>query len=181
MRIKGEVHPKMITSNLVVFRALSRMVKVRGACEKPFRIYERLNNCTAPAPDCDDVLVVEEEAFYVRGIPRKLPLKRHHCPARGGAKSLIYPTWHIACTTDLHHLTPHPEHYEIWGHFWVNFPFKRVDRFTTHYGVSESPQGYKLTDLHHTMLQRNKHTWTRHTSCRWPPIPTPGNNMPSYE
>ena len=30
----------MITSNLVVFVVLSRMVKVRGACDKPFWIYE---------------------------------------------------------------------------------------------------------------------------------------------
>ena len=39
---KGEVHPKMITSYLVVFGALSRMVKVRGAYDKPFWIYKRL-------------------------------------------------------------------------------------------------------------------------------------------
>ena len=26
-------------------------------------IYKRLNNCAAPAPDSDDILVVEEEAF----------------------------------------------------------------------------------------------------------------------
>ena len=38
-------------------------MKVRGACNKPFRIYKRLSNCAAPAPDADDVLVVEEEAF----------------------------------------------------------------------------------------------------------------------
>ena len=59
--VKGEVHPKMITSYLVVFGALSRMVEVRGACDKPF--WKRLNNCAAPVPDSDDVLVVEEEAF----------------------------------------------------------------------------------------------------------------------
>ena len=34
--LKGEVHPKMITSYLVVFGALSRMVKVRGAYDEPF-------------------------------------------------------------------------------------------------------------------------------------------------
>ena len=56
---KGEVHPKVITSYLVVFGALSRMVKVRGgACDKPFWIYKPLNSCTAPAPASDDVLVV---------------------------------------------------------------------------------------------------------------------------
>ena len=53
----------MITSYLVVYRVLSRMVKVRGACYKPFRMYKRLNNCAAPATDSDDVLVVQEEAF----------------------------------------------------------------------------------------------------------------------
>ena len=33
-------------------------MKVRGAYDKPFWIYKRLNNCAAPAPDSDDVLVV---------------------------------------------------------------------------------------------------------------------------
>ena len=36
---KGEVHPKMITSYLVVFGALSQMVNVRGAYDKAFWIY----------------------------------------------------------------------------------------------------------------------------------------------
>ena len=35
-RVKGEVQPKMIPSFLVVFGALSQMVKVRGAHGKPF-------------------------------------------------------------------------------------------------------------------------------------------------
>ena len=34
------------------------MVTVRGACDKPFWIYRRLNNCAAPAPGRNDVLVV---------------------------------------------------------------------------------------------------------------------------
>ena len=33
--VKGEVHLKMKVSYLVVFGALSRMVKVLGACDKP--------------------------------------------------------------------------------------------------------------------------------------------------
>ena len=57
-RIKGEFHPKMKTSYLVVFGALSRMVKVRSACNKPFWTYKRLNNYAAPVLDSDDVLVV---------------------------------------------------------------------------------------------------------------------------
>ena len=57
----------MITSFLVVFGALSRMVKVRGACDKPFWIYKLLNNCAAPAPDSGDVLVIEEETFLCVG------------------------------------------------------------------------------------------------------------------
>ena len=55
--LKGEVHPKMITSYPVVFGVLSQMVTVRGACDKPFWIYKRLDNC-APVLDSDDVLVV---------------------------------------------------------------------------------------------------------------------------
>ena len=43
------------------------MVKVRGAYNKPFWIYKRLNNCAAPAPASDDVLVVEEEVFLCAG------------------------------------------------------------------------------------------------------------------
>ena len=38
------------TSYLVVFGAPSRMVKVRGACDKPCWTYKRLNNCATPAP-----------------------------------------------------------------------------------------------------------------------------------
>ena len=59
--IKGEVHPKKIPSCPVVFGALSRMVKVRGAYDKPFWIYKQLNNYAAPALASDDVLVEEEE------------------------------------------------------------------------------------------------------------------------
>ena len=65
----------MVTSYLVVFGAQSRMVKVRGACDRPFRIYERLNNCAAPAPDSDDVLVVEEEAFLCAGHAKEATTK----------------------------------------------------------------------------------------------------------
>ena len=37
--LKGEVHSKMKVSYLVEFGTLSRMVKVRGACDKPFWVY----------------------------------------------------------------------------------------------------------------------------------------------
>ena len=80
-------------------------------------IDKRLNNFAAPAPASDDVSVEDEEVFYVRGMPRKLPLKRHHWPARGDASIqwLIYryPKRLIACTSDLHHSTQRPEHCEI--------------------------------------------------------------------
>ena len=65
----------MTTSYLVVFGVLSRMVKVRGACDKPFWIYKRLNNCAAPAPDSDDVLVVEEEVFLCAGHAKEATTK----------------------------------------------------------------------------------------------------------
>ena len=42
-------------------------MKVRGACDKPFWIYKRMNNCAAPMPDSDDVLVIEEEALLYAG------------------------------------------------------------------------------------------------------------------
>ena len=105
MSLKGKFTQKMITSYLIVFGALSRMVKVRGACDKPLWIYERLNNCTAPTLDSDDVLVVEEEAFYVRGMPRKLLLNCHHCLAWGRRN---YSTAYISKTAYRMHLGPSP-------------------------------------------------------------------------
>ena len=42
--LKGEVHDFYKTSWFVVFEALSRMVKVRGSCDKPFKMYSRLKN-----------------------------------------------------------------------------------------------------------------------------------------
>ena len=81
------------------------MVKVLGACDKPFWIYKRLNSCAAPAPDSDDVLVVEEEVFYVQGMPRKLPLKRPPCPAQGQRN---YSIAYISKTASRMHLGPSP-------------------------------------------------------------------------
>ena len=51
------------------------MVKARGACTKPFWTYERLNNCAAPAPDSDDVLAAEAEAFLCVGHAKKATTK----------------------------------------------------------------------------------------------------------
>ena len=79
--LKGEVHSKMVTSYLVVFGALSRMVKVRGACDRPFWIYKRLNNYAVPAPASDDVLVEEEEVFLCAGHAKEATTKAsslHH-------------------------------------------------------------------------------------------------------
>ena len=83
---KGKVHPKMITSYLVVFRAVSRMVKVRGACDKPLWIYKRLNNCAAPVPDSDDVLVVEEGAFLCAGHAKEATTKTSSLFGAGAAQ-----------------------------------------------------------------------------------------------
>ena len=77
------------------------MVKVRGACDKLFWIYKWLNNCAAPAPDSDDVLVVEEEAFLCAGRAKEATTKTSSLSgAEGGAiiQSLIYPKRLIACT-----------------------------------------------------------------------------------
>ena len=119
MFLKGEVHPKTITSYLVVFGALSRMVKVRGAYDKPFWIYKRLNNCAPPPPPpgpaSDDVLVVEE-VFLCVGHAKEATTKTSLLAGAGGGaiiQLLIYPKWLIACTLNLHHSTQRPEHYEI--------------------------------------------------------------------
>ena len=45
--LNGEVHPKMKVSYLVEFGTLSRMVKVRGACDEPFWVISDLINCAA--------------------------------------------------------------------------------------------------------------------------------------
>ena len=76
----------MKTSYLVVFGALSRMVKVRGACGKSFWIYTRLNNCAAPAPDSDDVLVVEEEVFLCAGCAKEATTKTSSLSGAGAAQ-----------------------------------------------------------------------------------------------
>ena len=79
MIFKGEVHPKLITSYLVVSEALSRMVKVRGAYDKPFWIYKGLNNC-------DDVLVVEEEVFLCAGHAKEATTKTSSLAGAGAAQ-----------------------------------------------------------------------------------------------
>ena len=105
----------MITSYLVVFGALSQMVKVRGACDEPFWIYKRQNNCAAPAPDCDDVLVVASLACPAHKNASSSTTKTSSLFGAGSGaiiQSLICPKRLIACTSDLHHLTQRIEHYE---------------------------------------------------------------------
>ena len=110
-------------------------MKVRGAYDKPFWIYKRLNNCAAPAPASDDVLAVEEEVFLCAGHAKEATTKTSSLSGAGGGggggaggaiiQSLIYPKRLIACTSDLHHSTQRPEHYGIGSYyFWVNIPFK---------------------------------------------------------
>ena len=111
---KGEVHSKMKTSYLIVFRALSRMVKVRGACDKLFWIYRRLNNCATPTSD-NDILVVAAMAGPTHKMLPSLPL--NVITVRRGDSalilSLIYSKRLIACTLDLDHSTQRPEHYKM--------------------------------------------------------------------
>ena len=107
VQLKGNVHPNMIISYLVVFGALRRMVKAQGACDKPFWIYKRLNICVAPAPG-NDVSVVEDVAFYVTATTETSSLARH-----GGnaiIQSPMYPKRLIARSSDLHHSTRCPKH-----------------------------------------------------------------------
>ena len=55
---------------------------VRGACGKSFWIYKRLNNCAAPAPDSDDVLVVE--VFSCAGHAKEATTKTSSLSGAGG-------------------------------------------------------------------------------------------------
>ena len=50
--------------------------------------YKLLNNCTAPAPDSDDVLVVEEEAFLCAGHAKETTTKTSSLPGAGAAQLL---------------------------------------------------------------------------------------------
>ena len=84
--LKGEVHSKMVTSYLVVFGALSRMVKVRGACDRPFWIYKRLNNYAVPTPASDDVLVEEEEVFLCAGHAKEATTNASSLAGAGAAQ-----------------------------------------------------------------------------------------------
>ena len=77
----------MITSYLVVFGALSRIVKFRGACDKPFRIYKWLNSCATPAPDSDDVLVVASLACPAHKIASSSTTKTSSLSSAGAAQS----------------------------------------------------------------------------------------------
>ena len=61
-------------------------MKVRGACHKPFWIYKRLNNCTAPVPASDDVLVVEEEVFLCVGHAKEATTETSSLSGAGAAQ-----------------------------------------------------------------------------------------------
>ena len=50
MKLNGEVHNFYKTSWYVEFEALSRMVKMRGSCDKPFKRYSRLKNLLCERP-----------------------------------------------------------------------------------------------------------------------------------
>ena len=67
----------MITSYLVVLGALSQMVKVRGACDKP---------------DSDGVLVVGEEAFLCAGHAKEATTKMSSLSGvgRGGGAAQLF-------------------------------------------------------------------------------------------
>ena len=50
-------------------------MKVRGAYDKLFWIYKRLNNCAAPALASDKVSVVKEEVFLCAGHAKEATTK----------------------------------------------------------------------------------------------------------
>ena len=66
------------------------MVKVQGAYNKPFWIYKRLNNCAAPAPASDDVLVVEEEVFLCAGHAKEATTKTSSLVGAGVAQLFFF-------------------------------------------------------------------------------------------
>ena len=84
--IKGEVHPKMIKFISGSVHGAESNGKVRGAYDKPFWIYKRLNNCAAPTSDSDDVLVVEEEVFLCAGHAKEATTKTSSLSGAGAAQ-----------------------------------------------------------------------------------------------
>ena len=75
----------------------------------------RLNNCAAPAPASYDVLVVEEEVFLCARHAKEATTKTLSLSGAGAAQlfnRLYIQKRLIACTSDLHHSTQRPEHYE---------------------------------------------------------------------
>ena len=81
-------------------------MKVRGAYNKPFWIYKRLNNCAAPAPASDDVLVVEEEVFILCGGHAKKATTKTSSLAGAGRRN--YSIAYISKTAYRMHLGPSP-------------------------------------------------------------------------
>ena len=108
----------MMTSYLVVFGALSRILKVRGACDKPFWIYKRLNNCAAPAPDSDDVLVVEKGVFLCVEHAKEATTKTSSLSGAGAAQlfNRLYiqnGLSHAPRTFNIRLSTPNTTRYEV--------------------------------------------------------------------
>ena len=125
LMLKGEVHPKMITSYLVVFGALSRMVKVQGACDKPFWICKRLNNCAAPAPASDDVLVVASLACPAHKNTSSSSTKTSSMAGAGAAQlfNRLYiqnGLSHAPRTFTIRHSAPNTTRYEVIIFGWTS-------------------------------------------------------------
>ena len=111
---KGEVHPKRNISYLVVFGVLSRVVKVRGACDRPFLdiqyMYKRLNNCAAWDSACS-TSVQPPTHFYIHTITKA----SHPWSAKDRACSLAQPyplptgfnIFQAALLQILFHMLPH--------------------------------------------------------------------------
>ena len=80
-------------------------MKVRGACNKPFWIYKRLNNCAAPAPDSDDVLVIASLACLAHKNASSSTTKTS---SLAGAGRRNYSIAYISKTAYRMHLGPSP-------------------------------------------------------------------------
>ena len=107
-------------------------MKVRGACDNPFGIYKRLNNCAAPAPGSDDVLVVASLACPTHKNASSSTTKTSSLSgARGGGGGGNYSIADISKSAFRMHLGPSPFNSaprtlrDMKLSFWMNFPFKK--------------------------------------------------------
>ena len=111
--LEGQVHPKMKISYFVVFGTPSRMVKVRGACDKPFWICPSRSLCFCGRIVFRDFCCC---SWYPQ-IFGKCPRFMVFCNNRG-------------CYIRTRH--PNPATFRVWGAFFRKY-FRNIPTMSTNF------------------------------------------------